>query len=140
MANATFRSAPCLFRQILTIYAQFKNRTLPLVYFLMMGSTQATYEDALTRFKAELDRVLPDHYKDFPKKKRLSSQPKAKTSSFQNPSSAQTYYKDLLVDFELAQAKAFVTVFGSIPHGYYILFSQCLERRLLNFPKLNKRS
>ena len=39
LANATFRSAPCLFRQIWTIHAQFKNRNLPLDYFLMNGST-----------------------------------------------------------------------------------------------------
>ena len=113
--------------------------TLPLVYFLMTGSTQATYEDALTRFKAEVDKLLPKHFEDFLKKKKLSRKPRIQTKSLQNPSSAQPYYKDLLVDFELSQKKAFVSVFGGIPHGCYLHFAQCLEGRLLKFPKLNKR-
>ena len=69
-ADATFKSSPCLFRQLWTIHAQFNDRTLTRAYFLMTGSTQGTYEDALIRFKVELDQMLPIHYREFLQKKR----------------------------------------------------------------------
>ena len=61
LADATFRSSPPLFCQIWTIHAQINTRTLPLVYFIMTGSTQSTYEDALKRLMAELDLFLPEY-------------------------------------------------------------------------------
>ena len=70
LANATFRSSPKIFRQLWSIHAQFEERTLPMVYFLMNGQTQSCYEHALTRFKMELDGELNEFYRDFPAKKR----------------------------------------------------------------------
>lgn len=138
LADATFRSSPRLFKQLWTIHARFGDRTLPMAYFIMTGATQAAYEDALIRFKAELDRLLPAHYANFPKKQKQSQVPKEKTM-LSHPSASRPYYEDLLVDFELAQAKAFMSVFGGAPHGCYFHFVQCLERRLLKMPKLNNR-
>ena len=70
LANATFRSSPKIFRQLWSIYAQFGERTLPMVCFLMTGQTQSCYEHALTRFKMELHEKLNEFYRDFPAKKR----------------------------------------------------------------------
>ena len=110
-----------------------------MVYFLMTGQTQSCYWYALTRFKMELDGELDEFYRDFPAKKRQADSHKNLKKSLGTPSPAYSYYKDLLVDFEVAQAKAFVSVFGGVPHGCFFHFTQCLERRLLKLPKLNKR-
>ena len=106
-----------MFRQLWTIHAQFGDRTLLMAYFLMTGSTQVTYEDILIRFKAELDQMLPIHYREFPYKKRRALKQKDKAKLITAPSHAQPYYQDLLVDFEVAQAKAFTVVFSGAPHG-----------------------
>ena len=41
LANVTFRSSPKIFRQLWSIHAQFGERTLPMIYFLMTGKTQS---------------------------------------------------------------------------------------------------
>ena len=91
-----------IFKQLWSIYAQFGERTLPMVYFLMTGQTQSCYEHTLTRFKMELDEELDEFYRDFPAKKRQADSHKNLKKSLGTPSPAYPYYKDLLVDFEVA--------------------------------------
>ena len=74
LADANFRSAPRKFGHIWSIHAQFNTRTLPLFYFMMTSQTQATYEDALKRLKAELDLLLPEFCQNYPSKRRAKLQ------------------------------------------------------------------
>ena len=64
-------------------------------------------------------------YLDYPEAKRTEKRKGNK--KFSVVSTAYPYYKDLLVNFELAQVKAFIEVFGVVPHGYCFHFIQCQE-------------
>ena len=55
------------------------------------------------------------------------------------PSAALPYFKDLLVDFEVAQAKAFINIFNGALHGCFFHFRQALQRKLNFFKKLSSK-
>ena len=76
---------------------------------------QNEYAKALTRLKANLDELLPGHDLYYPKSKRPEKRKVNKKVSV--VSTAYPYYKDLFVDSKLAQSKAFIEVFGGLPHG-----------------------
>ena len=73
-----------------------------MVYFFMTGQTQSCYMYALTRFKMELNGELNELYRDFPAKKRQVESHINFKKSLGTPSPTYPYYKDLLVDFEVA--------------------------------------
>ena len=50
----------------------------------------------------------------------------------------QPYHTYLVVDFEQAQAKSFMDVFGSHPMGYFFHYRQYLYRKLQKFEDLNE--
>ena len=120
LADGTFSSCPKIFNQLWNIHGQVGNLVLPLVFCFLPNKKGTTYTRALLILKEKLDRLLPSQ--EHPPKETRGRKKKAPEPSQEDEDSTATihippqpYHTNLVVDFEQAQAKAFMEVFGSHP-------------------------
>ena len=106
------------------------------MFFLLNGFSEDHYTHALEVLKEKLDALPLEHCEPTKKRRRNQDSGSQGPEETEEPSS-EPYHTHLLVDFELAQAKAFTKVFNSKPHGCFFHFRQCMRRKLLQHKVLN---
>lgn len=118
------------------VNGKFEEKTIPLVFFLLNGFFEDYYIHALEVLKKKLNALPLEHHE--PTKRRIRNQDSGSQGleETEEPSS-EPYHTNLLVEFELAQAKAFTKVFNSEPHGCFFHFRQCMRIKLLQHKVLN---
>ena len=132
-----------MFNQLWNIHGQVGNLVLPLVFCFLPNKKGTTYTRALLILKEKLDRLLPTQ--EHPPKETRGRKKKAPEPSQEEEATTATihippqpYHTNLVVDFEQAQAKAFMEVFGSHPMGCFFHYRQCLYRNLQKYKELNE--
>ena len=106
LADGTFSSCPKLFSQLWVIHGKFEEKTIPLVFFLLNGFSEDHYTHALEVLKEKLDALPLEHCEPTKRRRRNQDSGSQGSEETEEPSS-EPYHTHLLVDFELAQAKAF---------------------------------
>ena len=82
---------------------------------------------------------VTNYYREFLQKKRRALKQKDKAKLITAPVTPSPITRTCQLILRLPRPRPLLFFFGGVPHSYYFHFTQCLERRLLKFPKLNKR-